>query len=481
MKNQFWMPSKRGFIGGGDESGVALLMVLIVTVLLLGLGMALSTNAMLETEITSNHDRELLAFYAAQTGLERAIDGFRTNYTATTLPVDGTTLFTNTQVSYHGSNVTAYYTVTVARRDAPVGSPIAPFPIFYTITSVGRLVPANVSARASSVTLSQTVCVSPCSLANFTLFYDTFGFELAFQSTFKLAGRLAVNDPGGVNTYPDTTVNGDFYSAGPINENPPFGLPKVSGNITENGGKIDYPATVDPFSSGASDNYKFTGTTRLIFAQDGTFTVYNNNLPSGSKVMPIPPNGIVAVTGGDCVVEGKVHGRVTVTCTENILINGGVLYADQSPSSSDTLALVAQNDIIEPEYRYTGVGPTLTDFAAAWNGGHWEADGITGGTWGAKLPGDFSRDATMVALNGSSPCVINPGGRLPGQLYVYGNSLAHIASVTVYMNGDSIANGLNEQYTQNKKLDLVPPPGFPLGNKLLPTFFSFREVRTAIQ
>jgi Tfp pilus assembly protein PilX len=474
----FW---KRSSVRGGDESGVALLMVLIVTVLLLGLGMALSTNAMLETEITSNHDRELLAFYAAQTGLERAIDGFRTNYTVNTLPVDGATLFTDTQVSYPGSKVTSTYTVTVARRDAPVGSQIAPYPIHYTITSVGKLVPANTAARVSSVTLSQTLCVSPRSLANFTLFYDTFGFELAFQSTFKLAGRLAVNDPGGVNTYPDTTVNGDFYSAGPITKYPPFGLPKVSGNITENGGRVNFPSTIAPFSSGASDNYKFTGTTRLIFAQDGSFTVYNNNIPGGSKVMPIPPNGIVAVTAGDCVVEGKVHGRVTVTCDQDILINGGVRYADQSPSSSDTLALVAQNDIILPEYQYTGVGPTLTDFDAGWNGGHWETDYITGGSWGGRLPGDFSIDATMVALNGSSPTVINPGGRLPGQLYVYGNSLAHLASVTVYMNGNSIANGLNENYTENKKLDLVPPPGFPLDTKLLPTFFAFREVRTAIQ
>lgn len=480
MKNQYWKLWERSSVRGGDESGVALLIVLIITALLLGLGMALSTNAMLETEITSNHDRELLAFYAAQTGLERAIDGFRNNYTASTLPVDGATLFTNTQVSYPGSHVTANYTVTVARRDAPVGSQIAPFPIFYTITSVGELVPANTKAQVSSVTLSQTVGISPCSLANFTLLYDTFGFELAFQSTFKLAGVLAVNDPGGVNTYPDTTVNGDFYSAGPINKNPPFGLPKVSGNITENGGRVDFPSSVSTFSSGTSNNYKFAGTTRLIFAQDGSFTVYNNNLPGGSKVMPIPPNGLIAVTGGDCVVEGKVHGRVTVTCDNDILINGGVRYADQSPSSSDTLALVAQNDVILPQYLYTGVGPTLTDFSANWNY-PWEADSITGGSWGAQLPGDFSIDATMVALTGSSPTVINPGRRLPGNLYVYGNNLSHLASVTVYMNGDSIANGLNEIYTENKKLNLLPPVGFPLGTKLLPTFFAFREVRTAIQ
>ena len=78
------------------------------------------------------------------------------------------------------------------------------------------------------------------------------------------------------------------------------------------------------------------------------------------------------------------------------------------------------------------------------------------------MPGDFHIDGTFVSLTGSSPTVIDPGGRAPGNLYVYGNSIANIASVTVSMDGDSIAAGLNEMYTQNKKLDLLPPPGFPL-------------------
>jgi hypothetical protein len=453
----------------------------LVTMLLLGLGLALSTNSMFETEIAANHQREVLAFYAAQTGLEKAIDGFRTNYTVDTLPGDGAVLFNDTPVSYPGSTLTAKYTVIVARRDSPSGSQIYPFPVHYTITSVGKLVPGNEQARGSEVILTQTLCVSPRSLANYTLFYDQFDYDLAFQSTFRLAGRLAVNDPRGVNTYAGTTVNGDFYSAGPINKADPYGLPKVSGNVVENGGKVNFPSTINPFSSGAAKDYRFSGTTRLIFAPNGTFTIYNNGLKNGMQIMSMPPNGIIAVTGGDVVVEGTVHGRVTVTGSQDILVNGGVRYADQSPNSWDTLALVAQNDIILPEYKYTGVGAALKDFDADWNDGHWEADSISGGTWGTKLPADFTIDATLVALSGASPTVIDPGGRDPGQLYIYGNSIAKIAAVTVYMDGDNIANGLNENYTENKKLDLLPPPGFPMDNRLLPTFFAFREVRTIIQ
>lgn len=464
----------------GDESGVALVMVLLICVLLFGMGLALSTNSMIESDISSNHQREMIAFYAAETGLERGINGFRTDYSVDSLPGDGAVLFHQTPVSYPGSHVTADYTVDVARRDSP-SSPVAPYPIHYTIRSVGRFVPANTEVQASSVTLQQTLCVTPRTLANYTLFYDQFDYDLAFQSTFRLAGRLAVNDPRGVNTYSGTTVNGDFYSAGPINRSAPYGIPKVSGNIVENGGRVDFPATIDPFASGATDDYKFNGTTRLMFQSDGTIIVHNNALPGSPRTMNMPSNGIISVIG-DAIVEGMVHGRCTVVSSGNALINGDVRYADHSPSSEDTLAVVAQGDVIEPEYAYTGVtGPTLEGFAALWNGGHWEADGMVGGTWGARLPADFSIDGTLVSLSGSSPTVINPGGRDPGMLYIYGNSIAKIASVTVYMSGDTIARGLNEVYTENKKLDLLPPPGFPMETRLLPTFFAFREVRSAIR
>jgi hypothetical protein len=153
---------------------------------------------------------------------------------------------------------------------------------------------------------------------------------------------------------------------------------------------------------------------------------------------------------------------------------------------------VAQLDVIEPQYYYTGTtGASLKPFAASWNSGHWQANGITGGTWGSEIrianptgqqmPGDFYIDGTIVSLTGSSPTVINPQGRARGNLYINGGSIANIASVTVYMNGNSISAGLNEMYTHDKKHDLLPPPGFPLSTKLLPTFFAFREVRTAIR
>ena len=471
--------SKSSFLK--DETGaVALVMTLLVSMLLLGLGLASNTNSAFEVEVASNHERQTLAFYAAQTGLERAIDGFRTDYTVSTLPTDGSTIFNQAAVSYPGSTVTADYTVSVARRDSPAVTPIYPYPIFYTLTSVGRQVPANTSARASAVTLSQTVAVSPRTLANYTLFYHEFAYSIAFQSTFKLTGRLAVNDLGGVNTYSSTTINGDFYSAGPINQSAPYGTPYVSGNIVENGGQISFPSTVDPFSSGALAENTFEGTTRFIFNSDGTVTVYNAELPGGVSSIAVPNNGILAVNNGDAIVEGTVSGRVTVATDDDILINGDIRYADQSPGSWDTLGLVAQGDMVMPEYKYTGT-TSLSDFEAHWRYS-WLADYITGGDFGTeRLPSDLYIDATMVALQGSSPAVINPLYRPGGELYIFGNSIAKIASVTVRMSGETIANGYNENYQENKKLDLLPPPGFPFDDKVLPTFFAFREVRSSLE
>lgn len=462
-----------------DETGVALIMVLLVSTLLLGFGFSLSTNSMFEADIASNHQREQVAFYAAQTGLERAIDGFRTNFTVNNLPADGAVLFNAVNLAVQDvTDLRGDYTVTLARRDSPAGAPIAPFPIHYTITSVGRFLPANANAQPSTATLTQTVAVSPRTLANYTLFYDDFNFEVSFQSSFRLSGRLAVNDPGGVRCARGTTIDGDFYAAGAIAQNASYGIPTVSGNIVQNGGEINFPNTIDTYAAGAAANYTFTGTTRLIFQNNGTVQVHNNSLSGSPSTMSLPANGIIAVTG-DAIVEGTISGRCTVTSTDDVLINGGVRYADQSVNSSDTLALVAQNDVILPQYKYTGTtGTTLKSFDASWNTGYYQANSITGGSWGSALTGDFRIDGTLVAINGSSPAVINPTGRSRQELRIFGNSIARKASVTV---NSAVTRGLNENYTENKKLDMTPPPGFPLSNNLMPTFFAFREVRTAIR
>lgn len=457
-----------------DEDGIALPMVLLVSTLLLGFALALTANALMETEIASNDQREATAFYAAETGMERAINAFRATYTVNNLPADGATIFDHVQVSYAGNTQVSDYTITVSRRDST--GEMAPFPIFYTLNCLGRQVPANNTIQPATVTLQQSLSVTPRNLANWTLFYDEIDGGLSFQSTFKLKGSLAINDLRGVNVYAGTKIDGDFYSAGAINRHAPYAVPTVSGNLQENAGKIPFPQTVDPFSNDAADPYKLNGTTRLIFSSDGNVVVWNSG---HSQIYPIPPNGIIAVTGGDVIVEGTVKGRVTVTGTDDIVVNGNVQYSDHSPGSKDTLALVAQNDVIIPTKYYTGTN-NLSDVKATWNGSHSVASGITGGTWGNNLANDVYIDATLVALQGSSPAVINPTGRPAGQLYIFGNSIAKIASATVRMSGDTVANGLNENYKENTRLNVFPPAGFQPEQQLRPTFFSFRELRTPI-
>src|SRR5688572_31229331 len=78
-----------------DESGLALLMVLLVSVLLFGLSLSIVVNSMFELEIASNNERGLLAFYAAQTGMESAVNLFRNSYNTTNLPGNGATLYNN--------------------------------------------------------------------------------------------------------------------------------------------------------------------------------------------------------------------------------------------------------------------------------------------------------------------------------------------------------------------------------------------------
>ena len=234
---------------GRDESGVALIMVLLVSAILLGIGLALSTNSMLELDIVSNHQREAVAWYAAQTGLEQSINGFRTNYTTNNLPADGTVEFNWQPCPIRDSTRPE---TTRSRWHAATPRPVHPYHPILSITqsrASAATFPPTQPFSPRAVTLTQTLAVSPQTLANWTLFYNLMDYDVWFQTTFTLAGRLAVNDLRGVNCSLDgTTVNGDFYSAGPIRD----GIPTVSGNITENGGQISFPQTIEPFSSGAT-------------------------------------------------------------------------------------------------------------------------------------------------------------------------------------------------------------------------------------
>ena len=482
MKNPNLVTKLKCF-GLKDESGVALLMVLLVSLLLLGTGLSLSVNSMFEVEVASNHERELLAFYAAQTGLERAADAFRNSYTTANLPGDGAALYTDTAVSYRGSTVTSNYSVSVARRNAPASFFMAPYPIHYTITAIGRLVPANTAARVSSATLTQTVSVSPRTLVNFALFYDTFPRTLFFSDFFKLTGRLAVNDLAGVAVTPATKINGDFYAAGAIRGGPPV----VSGNVTQNGGQIPFPTTVSSFTS-ASPPYTFTGPTRIIFLPDGNVTFHNSLIPGGTKTVAMPSDGMISVTGaagdGDVVVEGTVNGRATVTATSDILINGNLRYANQTSGSWDTLALVATGDVIVPKFQYDNTNPPVA-FAATYAAAGDQITGVTGGSFGSTpIPPTGENlyiDATLVSLTGSSNGVVDPTNRPKASFNLYGNTIGKKAVGTMRNAGRLHLNGLNMQINENKKLDLVPPPGFPQDNRILPTFFTFREVRSHLQ
>jgi hypothetical protein len=325
--------------------------------------------------------------------------------------------------------------------------------------------------------------VAPRTLANYALFYDTFGSLLSFSPFFKLTGRLAVNDLGGVNVTPTTKVNGDFYAAGAIRGGPPI----VSGSMTQNGGRIPFPTTVSSFTA-ATAPYTFTGPTRIIFLPDGNVTLYNSGIPGGTKTVPLPANGMISVTGaagdGDVVVEGTIKGRATVTATSDIMINGSLKYADQTAGSWDALALVATGDVIVPPFQYANTNPP-TAFSAVYNGAGNAITGVSGGSFGTNPIPDTGQnlqiDATLVSLTGSSNGVVDPFGRPPAAFSLYGNTIGKKAVATMKVSGPTHTNGLNLEIRENKKLDLVPPPGFPNDSRIIPTLFTFREVRSQLQ
>ena len=348
--------------------------------------------------------------------------------------------FNRQPVSYPGLNQAGDYTVTLARRDSPASSPIYTLPYllhdhecrpFRPVEPKRSAIERNPHANARRV---------PSNIGQLDAVLQSIRFRFGVSVHVHACGPTCRERSGRSQRLGRHNRQWRFLFRRPNQ----WELPRFRETLLQNGGQINFPQTISPFSSGATNAYKFDGTTRLIFQSDGTVIVHNNSLAGSPVTMNLPANGIIAVNG-DAVVEGTVHGRCTVTATGSALINGGIQYSDHTPSSTDTLAVVAQLDVIEPEYYYTGVtGPTLQGFAAAWSC-HWEADGMIGGTWGSQirisnptgnqLPGDFHIDGTLVSLTGSSPTVIDPGGRPPGNFYVYGNSICEYR----------IGNGIHER------------------------------------
>ena len=138
------------------------------------------------------------------------------------------------------------------------------------------------------------------------------------------------------------------YWSGPPADNPTF----------QQGLTVSAPAKF-PSAAQSTDYIKaaaqqptgryFTGSTTITLVNNGTMNVTNAAAGMANTNIPVPANAALFVDSGSVTVQGVLKGKLTVGTSNNININGNILYKTDprvDSTSTDILGLVAKNHVI---------------------------------------------------------------------------------------------------------------------------------------
>jgi Tfp pilus assembly protein PilX len=295
-----------------------------------------------------------------------------------------------------------------------------------TIIATGR--PAS-DANTSDWRQIETM-IRPTSLADF---YRVVNGNVAFGSTTTTHGQIYANG----NVTHDGIATANIYAEGTI-----------SGSVSmQNGAKkydhntirsvIPSPIQFSSFLASLTDiknasqnggvylNSTTSAAWRLIFNSNGTFTAQKCNQSGSSDVAAktpscasattynVPSNGAV-YSPQTVIVEGTVHGRVTVASNNNVDVSNNISYAT---AGQDVLGLIAQNNVIVCDWAPN----TLTWTAAVLaESGTWE-------TYSSGLPSGRDSSSSMT-FTGSSATAL--GGDFTGfasRTYDYDPNLLYLS------------------------------------------------------
>ena len=280
-----------------DESGVALIATLLILGLLLALSAAMTTSIVSDTQLRGAYDRSTSGFYAAESGLDAGMGGYRDLFLAFKVP---------TSSDFQAKTLTVgKRTVTYSLADRnptpgiPTSVPIPPGQAFgglnasqyyYTVTSA-----ATNTAGDTEATVGAEFEVGYIPLFQFVAFYSN-DLEIDPGAAMTLNGRVHTN----ANLYlgPDNNLT--------ISTNPAIGVNYVQvtagGNI-ERGRKDTGACNTSPTlqvskSSGTLQTLSCIGTTTAI-VPPSTLTTWGGTMLSNVTRISVPQPSIVARGTGD--------------------------------------------------------------------------------------------------------------------------------------------------------------------------------------
>lgn len=418
-----------------NKKGVILIAAYAIIVILLFIcGVTFVSRSINEKNVADRYKRTTMAFYLAESGLERGLEWLR----AQSSPPGGITAFDPLGGAQNLGN--GSYSVSIDPDDNNATSYIKR----YAIISTGTV---------QSVTRALINEVQIDHYARFAYFTDTEHFRwygwyrvpVWFVGGDLLEGPVQTNSHFHIKGNP--VFNGQirstdnyitFYNNGhefdtTSTSNPPLDVPVFAQPISLGVDPINMPSkALDLRVAATQTGMQLTGPTTIVLNSNGTMNVTNPHEKWNNVNMALPANGALFVDGGDLTISGTLNGQLSVGTNMNVVIPSSLTYADNprvNPASDDILGLIAEKDVVISQ----------------------------------NAPTNIEVDASIMAL-GNSFLVENWWEEpAKGTLTVYGGMIQRERGPvgTFYESTGAKASGYSKDYHYDQRLLGSPPPYYP--------------------
>ncbi len=404
-----------------NRKGFILIVSYIVVTVLLILGAVYVTRSISEWRTAERDKDSLAAFYAAEAGVDYALDWLRAQASPPSGPPP------NDIVLPAGPAIAPGVTYTVSVKPL-TGNPTT-YIKKYLIFSTGQ-------SGDSQRRVKYTVQVD--SFSRYTYFSDSEHYQgnpVWFSSSDTLNGPVHTNGHFHIANNPvfnDTVTSTDdfitYKNGGPPNDNPSFipGQPQLGTD------SISMPTqALDLRAAAGSGGMNLTGATTVTLQSNGTMNVTNSARGWSNTNMALPANGALFVNSGNLTISGTLSGRLSAGTSNSIIIPNNITYnidPQINPNSTDMLGLIAERDIVIAQ----------------------------------STPFNLTIQSSVMAMNTSFYVDNWSGIPLKGTLAVYGGIIEKARGPvgTIWSSG-SRRSGYGKNYTYDPRLRINPPPYYP--------------------
>ena len=341
-----------------QEQGNIPILVLIILILLIGTGLAYMKWAADEGMENRYELAALQAHYLAQTGIVERGFSFLRSREPGNLPIGRIDLFDGV-IPGAGRYKKTY----IIRDTGHTYQDVFRWNNYYDIYSTGVTTFMNSSGEEIEVERTSSLKVRLRSFVDYFYLTDheetIFGEYINWWTPDTVWGRVHSNDfisirGGAVFMGPVTTSQSHFLQGpgyNPYFEYPPqFNVPPVTVPTEA------YPLRNCAGASGLLFDGEGQFNHRIVFNGESGFNIYKWEIGSpynDSLVYQGPPlHEAVLFVDGPLELKGRLHGTVTIGCTENIRLIDDIWYVDSHPNgevdsnSTNYLGIVSEGNII---------------------------------------------------------------------------------------------------------------------------------------